>query len=127
MVQTGEKYAYSDYICSKVVYPKGTKFIYQDVSCKFWGWRKSAQVKVSSSTVQHEGAAAARELLQQEPSGPHVLADMHGRGHGLFCQASVSGSADPWFLHTPPPPSPCLCMSVSTICSAGQSHTLEAC
>lgn len=86
MIRTGEKYAYAAFLCGKKFYRAGVKFIYQDIGCKHSTWLPNAASKVASCTAEHPGAGLAKEVFGQPCTAQHVLAEVHGRGHSLWCQ-----------------------------------------
>jgi hypothetical protein len=102
MIASGELYSYANYLCCKDLYPRGVKLIFQDTCCKFGPWREKAAQQLAGASGVHPGRCPAMQLMRVQPSGAHVLAEAHGRGHSIWCQVGGSGS-QPRCLHAPSP------------------------
>ena len=89
-VKTGERFAYSHYLCTKYFYPQKVKVLHMDIQCKFRKWEEKVTQKVLDSTdpaVQSSDCmvkvAATADAAQRTIK---VLSEAHGKLHDRNCQ-----------------------------------------
>lgn len=92
MINSGEKYGYASYLCTRALYPAGVKFVYQDIACKYTGWQASASSKSSNRVPHSDAHLLEQRLLRERHNAQHVLAEAHGRLHSVFCWVSRAAS-----------------------------------
>ena len=85
MIQTGEKYGYASFLCSRKLYPAGVKFVYQDIACKYVKWLANVSRAARQQAAATEEQRVERDLLLHPPGAQHVLAEAHGRLHSVWC------------------------------------------
>jgi hypothetical protein len=72
---SGERYGCAYFLDRHFLQPKGAKFMYQDIICKYWPWREKVL-----EMMEHGDGAGMRPALNL----------MHGKLHSWECQVRVA-------------------------------------
>ena len=101
--RSGERYGYSHFLLTDLLYALQPLLVHQDIACKHKGWRQRVQSAVLASEDPDIQASAAFQRIQrteaQAGTSADVLPDAHALLHSWPCQV-CSGRVNSTQIHT---------------------------